>query len=36
MQAVIFEVWPKPEYKDNYLELAALMRKELEQIDGFI
>lgn len=36
MQAVIFEVWPHPDYKDNYLELASAMRKELEQIDGFI
>jgi len=34
--AVIFEVWPKPEYRDNYLELAAELRKSLETIDGFI
>ena len=36
MIAVIFEVWPKPEYRDNYLELAATMRKAVEKIDGFI
>jgi len=36
MIAVIFEVWPKPEYRDNYLELAANMRKAIEEIDGFI
>jgi len=36
MIAVIFEVWPKPEYRDNYLELAAKMRKAIEEIDGFI
>ena len=36
MIAVIFEVWPKPEHRDNYLELAATMRKAIEGIDGFI
>jgi len=34
--AVIFEVWPKPEYRDNYLELAAELRELVEAIDGFI
>jgi heme-degrading monooxygenase HmoA len=36
MIAVIFEVWPKPEHKDAYLNLAASIRTELESIDGFI
>lgn len=36
MIAVIFEVWPKPEYRDKYLELAASMRTAVESIDGFI
>jgi len=36
MIAVIFEVWPKPERRQEYLDLAAALRSELEQIDGFI
>ena len=36
MIGVIFEVWPKPEYKDKYLEIAAELRATLEKIDGFI
>ena len=36
MHAVIFEVWPDPTQQDTYLELAAQLRTELEQIDGFI
>jgi len=36
MIAVIFEVELHPEYKDRYLEIAASMRKLLEQVDGFI
>ena len=36
MIAVIFEVWPKPEYKAEYLDLAAELRPILETIDGFI
>ena len=36
MIGVIFEVWPKPEYKDKYLEIAAELRASLEKIDGFI
>ncbi|HET7882815.1 MAG TPA: antibiotic biosynthesis monooxygenase [Acetobacteraceae bacterium] len=36
MFAVIFEVVPKPERKDDYLELAKFLRPEIEQIDGFI
>ena len=36
MIAVIFEVWPKPELKQQYLDLAAELRPILEQIDGFV
>jgi len=36
VHAVIFEVWPKAAYRDDYLELAASMRADLEAIDGFI
>jgi heme-degrading monooxygenase HmoA len=36
MIAVIFEVWPKPEHKQNYLDLAAELKPILETIDGFI
>lgn len=36
MIAVIFEVRPKPEYREAYLNLAAELRPLLEQIDGFI
>lgn len=36
MIAVIFEVEPHPDQKDNYLEMAASMRALVEQVDGFI
>jgi len=36
MVAVIFEVWPAEERRQEYLDLAAALRPELEQIDGFI
>ena len=36
MIAVIFEVWPKPEHRQEYLDLAAELRPVLETIDGFI
>jgi heme-degrading monooxygenase HmoA len=36
MIAVIFEVWPKPEYRQEYLDLAAELKPILETIDGFI
>ena len=36
MFAVIFEVKPKKERKDDYLALAKTLRPELEKIDGFI
>ena len=36
MIAVIFEVWPKPDRKQEYLDLAAELKPILEGIDGFI
>jgi heme-degrading monooxygenase HmoA len=36
MIAVIFEVWPKAGHKQQYLDLAAALRPQLERIDGFI
>ena len=36
MIAVIFEVWPEPDRKQEYLDLAAGLRPLLEQVDGFI
>jgi heme-degrading monooxygenase HmoA len=36
MIAVIFEVQPADGEKQHYLDLAASLRVELEQIDGFI
>jgi heme-degrading monooxygenase HmoA len=36
MIAVIFEVWPVPQRKQIYLDIAASLRPQLEQIDGFI
>jgi heme-degrading monooxygenase HmoA len=36
MIAVIFEVWPKPEHRQEYFDLAAELRPILEKIDGFI
>lgn len=36
MIAVIFEVWPEPDRKQEYLDLAASLRPLLEQVDGFI
>ncbi|HSI02729.1 MAG TPA: antibiotic biosynthesis monooxygenase [Reyranella sp.] len=36
MIAVIFEVWPADGRKQAYLDIAASLRPELEQIDGFI
>ena len=36
MHAVIFEVEPAPERRQDYLDIAARLRPELEQIDGFI
>jgi heme-degrading monooxygenase HmoA len=36
MIAVIFEVWPAEGEMRRYLDLAAALRSDLEQIDGFI
>ena len=36
MLAVIFEVIPAPGRREEYLDLAAQLRPELEKIDGFI
>lgn len=36
MYAVIFEVRPKPGRADDYFRLAADLRAELEQVDGFL
>lgn len=36
MIAVIFEVWPKDEYRQAYLDIAAKLRPLLDEIDGFI
>jgi heme-degrading monooxygenase HmoA len=36
MIAVIFEVWPKLEHKQEDLDLAAELKPVLETIDGFI
>ena len=36
MYAVIFEVVPEPERRQDYLDIAARLRPELEKIDGFV
>ncbi len=36
MHVVIFEVRPKEGRREDYLEIAAALRSELERIDGFI
>ena len=36
MIAVIFEVWPHADQKDNYLDMAIGLRSELSKVDGFI
>ncbi len=36
MMAVIFEVWPREGRAQDYFDLAAELRPELEKIDGFI
>ena len=36
MLAVIFEVMPAPGRRQEYLDLAAALRPELEKIDGFL
>ena len=36
MIAVIFEVEPDPERRDEYLDIAASMRPLVEEVEGFI
>ena len=36
MIAVIFEVWPDAAHRQDYFDLAAGLKAELERIDGFI
>lgn len=36
MIAVIFEVWPAEGRADEYFELAAALRADLEKMDGFV
>jgi heme-degrading monooxygenase HmoA len=34
--AVIFEVWPHPEGRQAYLDIAAALRSRLDTMDGFV
>jgi len=36
MIVVIFEVFPKEEHKQEYLDIAAKLKPMLAQFDGFI
>ena len=36
MVVVIFEVWPAPDRRGQYLDIAARLKPELEKVDGFI
>jgi heme-degrading monooxygenase HmoA len=36
MIAVMFEVWPAPGREDDYLDIAAQLRPDLEMMDGFL
>jgi len=36
MIAVIFEVWPDAEHRQDYFDIAATLKSDLEKIDGFI
>ena len=36
MIAVLFEAWPKPGEQSHYLDLAAALRSELDQMEGFL
>ena len=36
MIAVIFEVWPDAEHRQDYFDIAASLKSDLETIDGFI
>jgi heme-degrading monooxygenase HmoA len=34
--AVIFEVWPRAEHRQEYLDIAADLRPLLDDVDGFV
>ena len=36
MIAVIFEVWPSEGKAEQYFDLAAALKEDLEKIDGFL
>jgi len=36
MIAVIFEVWPASGRKEDYLDIAATLKPDLEKMDGFV
>ena len=36
MIAVIFEVWPNAAHRQDYFDIAATLKPELEKIEGFI
>ena len=36
MIAVIFEVWPDAEHRQDYFDIVASLKSDLEKIDGFI
>ena len=36
MIAVIFEVWPDAAHRQDYFDVAASLKSDLEKIDGFI
>lgn len=36
MVSVIFEVWPHPAHREDYLDWAAQLKEELLKMDGFI
>ena len=36
MIAVLFEVWPASGRKEDYLDIAATLKPDLEKMDGFI
>jgi heme-degrading monooxygenase HmoA len=36
MIAVLFEVWPHPDGRQTYLDIAASLVPRLEEIDGFV
>lgn len=36
MIAVLFEVWPKIDKAETYFEMAAALKSDLENVDGFI